>query len=223
MCGIIAVVSNNNKFIQMMSNGLKNLQNRGYDSVGICSVENNKFLLNKFSSTDSTNAFDLLESCYFQYLNSTIGIGHTRWATHGQRNNANAHPHISSDNKISLVHNGIIENYIQLKEIVLKEGYTFISETDTEVIVNLLAFCYRKNHDIVKSINEVSNLLHGSWALAISCIDTPDIIYCTRKDNPLLIGTHDDYVIISSEQAGFNQNINKYFILYNYYICIIEK
>ena len=223
MCGIISIITKNDNFMNIMFDGLRQLQNRGYDSAGICSIYNNKFILNKYASEDNTTALDKLEYHVVDYLDSSIGIGHTRWATHGPKTDENSHPHISSDKKFAIVHNGIIENYKYLKDYLSKEGYTFKSQTDTEVIANLLAFTYNKHNDVIESINETIQLLQGTWGLSILCIDTPTKIYCTRHGSPLLISNNDDYVIVSSEQSGFSKFTNRFFVLKNYDICIIDK
>lgn len=223
MCGIISIITKNDNFTNIMFDGLRQLQNRGYDSAGICSIYNNKFILNKYASDDNTNALDKLEYHVVDHINSSIGIGHTRWATHGPKTDENSHPHISSDNKFAIVHNGIIENYKYLKDYLLKEGYTFKSQTDTEVIANLLAFTYNKHNDVINAINETIQLLQGTWGLSILCIDTPNKIYCTRHGSPLLISNNDEYVIVSSEQSGFSKFTNRFFVLKNYDICLIDK
>jgi len=223
MCGIISIITRNDNFMNIMFDGLRQLQNRGYDSAGICSIHNNKFILNKYASEDNTTALDKLEYHIVDYIDSTIGIGHTRWATHGPKTDENSHPHISSDNKFAIVHNGIIENYKYLKDYLIKEGYTFKSQTDTEVIVNLLAFTYKKHNNVIESINETIQLLEGTWGLSILCIDTPTKIYCTRHGSPLLISNNEDYIIVSSEQSGFSKFTNRFFVLKNYDICIIDK
>ena len=223
MCGIISIITKNDNFMNIMLDGLRQLQNRGYDSAGICSIYNNEFILNKYASNNNITALDKLETHSVNHKYSTIGIGHTRWATHGPKTDENSHPHISCDNKFAIVHNGIIENYKYLKDYLLKQGYTFKSQTDTEVIVNLLAFTYKKHNNVIESINETIQLLQGTWGLSILCIDTPTKIYCTRHGSPLLISNNDDYVIVSSEQSGFSKFTNRFFVLKNYDICIIDK
>lgn len=227
MCGIVATITTNNnntkKCIDILFEGLEQIQNRGYDSAGICSIYNNKFNLDKFASDKKTTSLDKLKVCMVNHNESNIGIAHTRWATHGSKTDINSHPHISMDNKFALVHNGIIENYKELKNMLMKNGYIFTSQTDTEVIVQLLSFIYKKNNDILDTINETMKLLYGTWGLAILCIDSPDTIYCTKHGSPLLVTCNDDYAIISSEQSGFSNYVSNYFVLKNYDICVIQK
>jgi len=227
MCGIIAVLLKNfnkdNDVNTYLINGLKQLQNRGYDSAGICLLKNDELINIKYASTEKINAIDKLEEEIFKSeINSNIGIGHTRWATHGGKTDLNSHPHISNDNKFALVHNGIIENYLELKNNM---NHKFYSETDSEVIVNLLCDIYHKllngNPDknkqllVEDAINETIKLLEGTWALVIICKDTPNVIYGTRRGSPLLLSTTDNLAIFTSEQSGFDNKVNNYIILEN--------
>ena len=154
MCGIIALLTLlDDKVIDILLDGLKQLQNRGYDSAGICTM-NNKYSILKYASTNDQDSIKKLESEKNKIINSNIGIAHTRWATHGAKTDNNSHPHISYDNKIALVHNGIIENYAELKLMLQNEGIKFKSQTDTEVIVNLLAFNNKNSDNFVDSIKK---------------------------------------------------------------------
>ena len=129
MCGIVGLI-NNEECIEFLLDGLKKLQNRGYDSAGICTINNhNEFIIKKYASTD-VSALIKLEDIKSNFFNSYIGIAHTRWATHGKKTDINSHPHMSSDGKFVIVHNGIIENYDTLKLMLQENGYTFVSETD---------------------------------------------------------------------------------------------
>ena len=222
MCGIVGVITKNIDTFGLLIHGLKQLQNRGYDSAGISTISKDQFNLTKYAS-NYENALVLLERNKKIHERSSIGIAHTRWATHGGKTDTNSHPHISSDSKFSLVHNGIIENYKDLKDMLLENNYTFKSETDTEVIVNLLAYNYNITNDVVESITKTISMLQGTWGLAILCSDKPDEIYCTRSGSPLLIGHTDDYAMIVSEQSAFSESITDYIVLRNMDICVIKK
>lgn len=222
MCGIVGILrsTENNCFSELIS-GLKNLQNRGYDSAGICTINKN-FIVHKYASND-VSAVNKLELIADKHVDSKIGIGHTRWATHGGKTDSNSHPHLSCDNKFAVVHNGIIENFAELKTMLIKSGYMFSSQTDTEVISNLLAYNYNIYNDVIKTINTTIQQLEGTWGLAIMCIDYPNELYCTKNGSPILIGQCDNYVMATSEQSGFSNEINNYIILNNYDICTIKN
>jgi glucosamine--fructose-6-phosphate aminotransferase (isomerizing) len=222
MCGIVAILTKIDNCYSSLLNGLKKLQNRGYDSAGICSINGN-FVLNKYAS-NIVSAIYKLENDENLHKSSKIGIAHTRWATHGGKTDENSHPHLSSDNKFVVVHNGIIENFVSLKNMLISNGFSFSSQTDTEVISNLLAYNYKQcNNDILMTINKTIQQLEGTWGLAILCIDYPNELYCTKNGSPILIGQTDEYVMATSEQSGFNEDIQKYIVLNNYDICIIRK
>ena len=223
MCGIVGIITNENKCVDCLLNGLKNLQNRGYDSAGICSIQNQQFILDKYASNDNCSALSKLDDIKDKHIASKIGIGHTRWATHGGKTDANSHPHISSDNKFAIVHNGIIENFATLKDTLIKEGYTFKSQTDSEVVANLLAHNYKKTNNVISTINETITQLEGTWGLVIMCVDNEDELYCTKNGSPLLIGQTENYVMATSEQSGFNEKIKNYIVLNNYDVCVIKK
>lgn len=226
MCGIISIITNNNNIdIQnILINGLFQLQNRGYDSAGIASLDsNNEIQLLKYASTEEEDSIDKIKSNLKKIEKSNIMIGHTRWATHGQKNDTNSHPHLSYDNKFAIVHNGIIENYFELKLFLEKKNIFSKSETDTEIIVNLLSYFYNNEKDINKAIKKTLSLIEGTYALIILSKDNPDKLYCIRKGSPLLIGKNNDYIIIASEKSAFQKLIDNYFYLENNDIIIISK
>jgi len=227
MCGIVGILTINNNCINYLLEGLKQLENRGYDSAGICCINNNQLIIQKYVS-DNISALSKLYNNKNIFNNSNIGIGHTRWATHGGKTDINSHPHISSDNLFIIVHNGIIENYASLKQMLINNNYTFISETDSEVIANLLSYNYKSeksdnNTNIINSITTTISMLEGTWGICILCMDNPDTLYCTKNGSPILIGLNNDYAMAVSEKSAFDNNISKYIILNNNDICIIDK
>jgi glutamine---fructose-6-phosphate transaminase (isomerizing) len=219
MCGIIGLLSKNTiDNLLCILNGLKQLQNRGYDSAGI-SFNNNFFETIKYASTDKLSAITQLENNIKNKIISNsndinVSIGHTRWATHGAKTDNNSHPHVSYNNKVIIVHNGIIENYLELKNELISKNIKFISETDTEVIVNLIAYYYKeKNVTFIEAIRISLNRLTGTWGLLIINTDEPTKLYCVRRGSPLLVSENEDFIIVSSEQSGFNGKVSNYFIL----------
>lgn len=229
MCGIIAALCNcPEKCSTILFSGLKYMQNRGYDSAGICSVSllnnNPKAIITKFASTDNKTALQLIEPELSKHSSSFIGFGHTRWATHGSKTDVNSHPHTSTHGIFTIVHNGIIENYRELKSSLVEKKMTFQSETDTEVIANLLECVYLENNrqdvqGVEECIHKVQDRMSGSWGLVIFCRDTPNNLFCVRHGSPLLVGKTDNEIIVASEQAGFGNRVNTYFILNTRDIC----
>ena len=172
MCGIIACLGDIAS--SHIINGLKQLQNRGYDSAGLSLLYENKWVFNKCVSE---NSIEQLENTI--YPKSMNGIGHTRWATHGPKTIENSHPHKSNNGNFMIVHNGIIENYKELKSFLLEKGYIFYSQTDTEIIVNLLEY-YNKEYTILESIEKTIHSMQGTWGLCIQCLKEPNALYCVR-------------------------------------------
>lgn len=223
MCGIIAMLSKH-KCSKTLLDGLKQLQNRGYDSAGICTLTlNNDYSIIKYASDNNTSAIAKLEKNLEIINDSCNGIAHTRWATHGAKTDTNSHPHISYDNKVSLVHNGIIENFAELKKELMENGVTFKSQTDTEIISNLLAWEYNISNNFLQSIENVIQKLEGTWGLAILNNDEPNKLYCVRHGSPLLVSNNEDFVLVASEQSGFCGLVSNYIVLESNDICIIEK
>jgi len=221
MCGIVGYLGIDN-YYDYVINGLKLLQNRGYDSAGITYIYNNDLITKKFSSTDINNSLHILEDAVHLNEESNIAIGHTRWATHGSINNINAHPHHDNENMFSIVHNGIIENFHSIKNKLLDEGYHFLSQTDTEIISVLLGKYYSLEKNVEKAIEQTVNELQGTWALVIVHKDFPDQIWFTRNGSPLLLGIDDQFVLIVSEQLAFNNYIKKYIIIENHDIISVK-
>ena len=217
MCGIVGFIGNDNAYEKIL-NGLIQLQNRGYDSAGI-SVMEDDIKTWKYASIDTATALEKLSKFGSE---SSVGIGHTRWATHGAKTDVNSHPHVSYNNIFSLVHNGIIENYKELKAMLVKRGIQNKSQTDTEVIVNLIAMFYDETHNVFVSIQKTTKLLKGTWGICVLCKNEPNKIYCTRHGSPLLIGIDDSMMMITSEQSGFCNMFNQYIVLNNHDICVLD-
>ncbi len=192
MCGIVGYVGNRD-VVEVLIGGLSRLEYRGYDSAGISLIENGQLTSVKAKG----RLINLEEKLKNQTMSSHLGIGHTRWATHGAPSDENSHPHNSNNGKISVVHNGIIENYMELREKLKKEGYLFYSDTDTEVIPNLIDFYYED--DLLSAIRKTIGELEGSYALGILSTENPDQIVAIRKDSPLVIGVGEDECFIASD------------------------
>lgn len=219
MCGISGFIGDTKEAFLNVLNALYQLQNRGYDSAGISIIKDNTIITHKYASNSDTTALDILSNYTYE---SNISIGHTRWATHGAKTDINSHPHLSYDGKISLVHNGIIENFQEIKEFLLEHEIENKSQTDTEVIVNLIAYYYNEYNDILLAIEKTTQRLTGTWGIAIICIDQPNKIFCTRHGSPLLIGIDDKIAMVTSEQSGFCNLFSKYIVLNNQDICTIS-
>ena len=212
MCGIVGYVGKENA-IEKLHNGLKNLEYRGYDSAGISYFNNHK--LETIRSIGKVeNLFKKVDDIFNKKENRptssmTIGIGHTRWATHGSPCEENSHPHQSYRGKVSIVHNGIIENYSEIKNVYLIDT-PLLSETDTEVAANLLERKYIELRDKTKAIDETMKILRGSFAFAILFSDDPYRIYFAKRNSPLLIGLSKTGNFISSDILGFDLSVNHY-------------
>ena len=215
MCGIIGYVGKNNA-LKALINGLKALEYRGYDSVGVAYFLNDKIKIIK----DKGRINELENNIDINDL-PNIGIGHTRWATHGVPNKINAHPH--NVGNITLVHNGIIENYLELKEELIKHDYNFKSDTDTEVACAYIDYLYKNNNDMLKTLHEIQNIFIGSYALCILINNDFDNIYITKKGSPLILGINNDEKIIASDISAIISYTKDYIILEDNDIGIINR
>ena len=193
MCGIVGYIGTN-QAAPILLDGLSKLEYRGYDSAGIAVYDGEKIEMVK-----SKGRLKVLSELTHDgaTLPGTLGIGHTRWATHGEPSDVNAHPHMNKDETIVVVHNGIIENYLKLKRKLEKRGYEFISDTDTEVIAHLLDYYYQGNP--LQAVTKVMHRMEGSYALGIIFRDHPDELYAVRKDSPLIAGRTEGGCIIASD------------------------
>ena len=215
MCGIIGYVGKENA-VPVIIEGLKKLEYRGYDSAGIAVYGKNSLDVVKQKGRLAALEERLLE----HPLAGHIGIGHTRWATHGEPSDINSHPHVGSKNKIAVVHNGIIENYKQLKERLEHWGVNFTSQTDSEVIAQLAEHYY--NGDLLNTVIHVSNTLEGSYALGVLCVDEPDTLIAIKKDNPLIIGVSDHGNFIASDVPAVLKHTNKVYYLNDKEIAVLK-
>ena len=222
MCGITGFIGNEDAFSQILA-GLYQLQNRGYDSAGISVIENGEIYTHKFASGDTTSALTRLAEFKKHYTMGHIGIGHTRWATHGAKTDTNSHPHVSHDGLFSLVHNGIIENYQEIKRDLHEKGIELKSQTDTEVIVNLISVYFAEYGEVERAIQKTIQELKGTWGIAVLYKNEPNKLYCTRHGSPLLVGVDGNRAMVTSEQSGFCNQFGKYIVLNNHDICILSR
>lgn len=213
MCGIIGYKGKENA-LPLVIHGLKNLEYRGYDSSGIAYFNNGKISIYK-EAGKIVNLEKILPED-----NSNLAIGHTRWATHGIANSTNAHPH--RQGKITLVHNGIIENYRELKEMLEDNGYKFISDTDTEILAGFIDYYYNIEKDMVKALTHLKLMVRGSYALGI-LVDGDDKLYATRLKSPLIVGVGDNGLFIASDVPAILDYTKNYFLLDDYDICVLDS
>jgi glutamine---fructose-6-phosphate transaminase (isomerizing) len=219
MCGIVGGVTNSN-IIPLLLEGLNRLEYRGYDSSGLIVLSKK----NTFNRARSVGKVKNLEKNLFERSNKikgNIGIAHTRWATHGEPSNLNAHPHISK-NTVSVVHNGIIENYIALKNDQKKLGYKFKSETDTEVIAHAIDYEMKSSKTLIKSVQKVVKSFEGSYGLGIMSSKFPDQIIATRKGSPLVLGIGSNGNYIASDQMALLSETNKFIFLEEGDVAVIK-
>ncbi len=200
MCGIVGYIGDQKAFAVLME-GLKRLEYRGYDSAGVCVQQGGQLHLSK--DQGRVAGVEQAASKDPAIVSGSIGIAHTRWATHGEPNQVNAHPHTDDTGKIAIVHNGIIENYAALKQLLIEKGHTFVSDTDSEVLAQLVGEFY---HDGASSLEEaVQSALQeisGTYGLVAMCCDEPDKLVAARKGSPLIVGVgHDEYIIASDASA----------------------
>lgn len=215
MCGIIGYIGKKNNAIDVVIDGLKHLEYRGYDSAGIAYLTNENIVIER-----EVGRINNLEKI-LKKDNSNIGIGHTRWATHGKPTKENAHPHKVGN--ITLVHNGIIDNFMELKSVLMGEGYTFKSDTDTEVAAAYIDSLYKENNDMIKSLSICVNKFIGSYAFGIINELETNVLYALRKDSPLIIGVGENENFIASDVPSILKYTNKYIDIENDEIVKITK
>lgn len=214
MCGIIGYIGTK-KCVPKLINALEALEYRGYDSAGIAYVKNNTVEIIK-----EVGKIKNLKEQVNMNVDAYMGIGHTRWATHGEVNKINAHPH--KVGRITLIHNGIIENYQDIKNRVVKEGYKFKSKTDSEIAAALIDSLYKKNNDMVKTLNEASKILRGSYAFVVM-VDKDEHIYATRNAIPMIAAIADDGNYVASDVPAILAYTKKYMLLNDLDIVKLSK
>lgn len=213
MCGIVGYIGKS-KASPILINGLLKLEYRGYDSAGVATLEGN--YISAIKNKGRVKELQLSEET--NNLQGTIGIAHTRWATHGKPSSVNAHPHLDCHNNFAVVHNGIIENYLELKNFLLNSGYTFSSETDSEIIPNLIDYYYSREDEnsqdkFIKAVNSTVKSLKGSYAIAVISRLEPNKIIVCRKDSPLVIGISENEKYIASDIPAILEYTNNIYIL----------
>ena len=216
MCGIVGYVGDK-AAAPILINGLKKLEYRGYDSAGIAILEGKDLRVVKCKG----RLCSLEDKLNTETVNGNIGIGHTRWATHGEPNDINSHPHISQSGRIAVVHNGIIENYMKLKEFLKSKGYSFVSDTDTEVVAHLVEYHYQG--DLVRAVTESINELEGSYALGVICKDCDYEFVAARKDSPLIVGLGNGENYIASDIPAILEHTRDIYILEDKEVVALRK
>ena len=216
MCGIVGAVGIDNPR-EYAIDGLKMLEYRGYDSAGVGFLRNGIELVKDIGSPSH------LDEILPKSIDTKIIIGHTRWATHGMPSKDNSHPHISMNKNIALVHNGVIENFVELRDFLKSNGYKFYSQTDTEVIANLLEYLYLQNKDMFECLKKLKEKLEGSYALAIINKDYPDTLFMLKKASPFLIGKGKGFNMIASDASPMVKYTDEFIELDDYDYGYIKK
>jgi len=218
MCGIVGYIGPKQAY-PILINGLHRLEYRGYDSAGVAIINNT---LKVFKTQGKVN--DLENHIKGMDMSGTIGIAHTRWATHGEPNDENAHPHFSPSEKLAIIHNGIIENYSTLKKALLKRGYVFRSNTDTEVLIHLIEdIQLNEKTDLVESVRIALNQVIGAYAIVVISQDSPDMLIAAKKSSPLVIGLSDDEFFIASDATPIIEHTKKVVYLEDGEIAILRR
>jgi glucosamine--fructose-6-phosphate aminotransferase (isomerizing) len=216
MCGIVGVVGSE-KSVAIIVDGLKKMEYRGYDSAGVAVIEKGKF-----QTVKEEGKISRLENALKKHkLHSVIGIGHTRWATHGRPSKENAHPHASS--KVCVVHNGIVENHQDLRKKLEKSGAKFVSQTDTEVVPHLIEYHFSRSGDIKKSLLDATKEIHGTFALGVMFAGNNDMIAVAKRGSPLVIGVGENENYIASDYYALAAHTNKIIVLEDNEFAMISK
>ena len=218
MCGIFGCILKTGEASPLIHGGLKKLEYRGYDSVGIATLDDGKMSIKK----DSGKIDDVHQWHNLDDMPGRLGIGHTRWATHGAPYQENAHPHTDCKNQIAVVHNGIIENFAEIKRELEEKGHTFKSKTDTEVIAHLVEEKLVTSASLVEAVRETVKMLDGSYATAIISTVEPDKIVCARKESPLVVGVADDGLYVASDIPAFLSKTNRSLVIEDGEIIVLD-
>lgn len=217
MCGIVGYVGSK-QAAPILLDGLSKLEYRGYDSAGIAVIDNDKIDLKKAKGRLAVLSEKIDGGAA---MHGTVGIGHTRWATHGEPSDVNSHPHLSMSGRFAVVHNGIIENYISLKKKLISKGFEFVSETDTEVIAHLFEYYYKG--DIVDAMIKVIERVEGSYALGVLCSDFPDRFVAVRKASPMIVGLGEGENFIASDVTAILKHTRNVYYLEDNEIVVLKR
>jgi glucosamine--fructose-6-phosphate aminotransferase (isomerizing) len=218
MCGIVGYNGEKSSAIDTVLDGLSALEYRGYDSAGIAFLGKNGIVADK-----QIGRVQALRDSLGNVHQSHCAIGHTRWATHGGVTKANAHPHYNADRTIAVVHNGIIENYVELRTHLEANGYSFVSETDTEVIPHLIDFYRKKGRSFQSAFEEALNQLRGAYALAVITSEEPTVLYAARLSSPLVLGVNKNMCMVASDPSAIQQHTKNVVFLNDYEFVRAEQ
>ena len=219
MCGIVGCILKNDKAAPVLLDCVQRLEYRGYDSVGLATYSSSGINIKK----DRGKINEVSQKLHLDELPGEIGIGHVRWATHGLPTQENAHPHTDCEGKIAVVHNGIIENYKELKDQLVSEGHYFVSQTDTEVIAHLIEKYHKDGLDLEEAINKAITKLHGSYAFAVISTDEPNRILGVRKESPLILGLGDGEYFLASDAPAILQHTRRIIYLADHETFIMDE
>ncbi len=217
MCGIVGYIGSR-QAAPILLDGLKKLEYRGYDSAGVAILNDGVITVEKTKGR-LKNLYNKIDGG--KKLPGSLGIGHTRWATHGVPSDVNSHPHASESGRIAVVHNGIIENYMNLKEFLIGKGYTFVSETDTEVVAHLAD--YHDSGNLLETMVKIIHRVEGSYALGLVSSDHPDQMIAVRKDSPLIIGLGEGENFIASDIPAILKYTRKFYLMEDHQIALLTK
>ncbi|HYE81012.1 MAG TPA: glutamine--fructose-6-phosphate transaminase (isomerizing) [Clostridia bacterium] len=216
MCGIVGYIGDK-KVVPILIGGLQKLEYRGYDSAGVAVYNEGSIEVRKYKGRLAV----LEEHLKKETLDGSLGIGHTRWATHGEPSDVNSHPHTNCSSDIAVVHNGIIENYMSIKNMLIEKGYVFRSETDTEVLAHYVDYFY--DGDLIEAVKKVLEKIRGSYAFAVISRREPDKIVCVRKENPLIVGIGNGENFIASDIPAILNHTRRMYLLNENELAVIEK